>query len=123
MPEINRDLPKIVIDGANVAMTAGGGSLSATGLSSAINYWRQRGHQTFTFVPGYLADKVEHLRRVHSGSQRVFDNIELVDKLVKQKLVTKVPSDTNDDLFVIIYAMTHSPAFVVSNDRYRKEVS
>ena len=25
MPEINRDLPKIVIDGANVAMTAGGG--------------------------------------------------------------------------------------------------
>ena len=37
-------------------------------------------------------------------------------------LQVPVPSDTNDDLFIVFYAMTHMPAWVVSNDRYRKEI-
>ena len=138
----------LVLDGANVAWSEAKGEFCTDRISACIRYWESRGwerDQITAFVPNYLLDE-RRKRRLNDlraavrtpsspqsrnlvcphptclGLPTVADSAPRQAALEAREQLVRTPANSNDDLYVIHYAMKME-GLIVTNDLYRKEIS
>lgn len=114
----------IVIDGSNVAMGHGGGSVvkatsaglgmtkprkvfSTEGICTVVSYYEERGYKVLVFVPQYVVgyDSVGEAKRMEKANipvsgARLPDNVEALLDLKKRGILIATPSKDYDDLYI-----------------------
>ena len=104
----------IVIDGANVAWSAGRVAHPESprpvpaAIITALRFFLRRGHTAVAFVP----EGRQWLANAGSYAERVLSSY------VASGMVVFTPRDDNDDAYMISYAREHD-GWILSNDRYR----
>ncbi|KAA0163570.1 hypothetical protein FNF31_02732 [Cafeteria roenbergensis] len=114
----------VVVDGANVACSVGGGHHgSAEAVASAVAFFRRRGHNCFAFLPQTWAKPPsDGTRSGHASARMHTDEQDIALEMVADGRAVAVPSGADDDRFAIAYARSRG-GFVVSNDQFRDHIA
>eukprot|EP00403_Amphidinium_massartii_P022788 CAMPEP_0178387102 /NCGR_PEP_ID=MMETSP0689_2-20121128/8902_1 /TAXON_ID=160604 /ORGANISM="Amphidinium massartii, Strain CS-259" /LENGTH=502 /DNA_ID=CAMNT_0020007459 /DNA_START=9 /DNA_END=1518 /DNA_ORIENTATION=- len=115
--------PLIVIDGQNVAFSfisplpeaCARGKLRALGIKIVVDFFKKRGFPVVAVLPAPL---------LQPGSQKwlgkTIDRADygVLEELARDGHIVAVPSQDNDDTYMISLALKHK-GYVVTNDRFR----
>ena len=109
--------PTVVLDGMNVGCALGGNGtrFRSRGIEIALEYYRARGVYAIALVP-------ENKVNEKYGTNGLADDPKLLIRLFESNRVAFAPMGSHDDNYLLTYSMNIN-ADLVSNDRYRKELS
>ena len=111
----NEKAPLFVIDGQNVAMEYAGNILPASGLGIylVVKHFQNLGYRVQGYVPGFYLDERLDNPPTH---------MDLLKELNHEGLLrTTPPADKDDDKYIIYYAQK-AGGYVVSKDRFNKQL-
>jgi len=111
----NEKAPLFVIDGQNVAMEYAGNILPASGLGIylIVKHFQNLGYRVQAYVPGFYLDERLDNPPTH---------MDLLKELNHEGLLrTTPPADRDDDKYIIYYAQK-AGGYVVSKDRFNKQL-
>jgi hypothetical protein len=118
---VERKVPLVVLDSANIGWCFGEGAFSARGLQLAVEYFQRQKVEIKAFLPAYyVQQKPSDGSRQNSVMET--DEISYLQTLIRQKILALVPSGESDDAYIIQYARECS-GFIITNDMFRDHMN
>jgi hypothetical protein len=114
---IERNIPLVVLDSANIGWNYGKTRFSVYGLQLALAYFAQYSHrlEVKAFIPSSYVQK-------KSNSLMETDDLTILQTLIHKRSLTIVPSGDSDDAYIINYARQHC-GFIISNDFFHDHIT
>lgn len=124
---IDRKIPLVVLDCANIGWNYGNDAFSAYGLQLVISYFKQYHVEIKAFIPSSYVQKRLLYNNGSSQPQRTnalmqTDDIDILQGLIHKKIITLVPPGDSDDAYIINYARNYS-GFIISNDYFNDHLN
>jgi hypothetical protein len=117
----DRRIPLIVLDSANIGWNYGDTAFNALGVQSAVEYFQQFNVEIKAFIPAsYVQKKPTDGSKINALMET--DELTILKSLVRQKILTMVPSGDSDDAYIINYARTYS-GFIITNDFFQDHLN
>jgi hypothetical protein len=91
-------------------------------LKSAIYYFKDLGIEVVAFLPSSHVRLRQSSQRKKENAMMQTDDWEVLNKMVLERLVTLVPADADDDLYILHYARKRC-CYVISNDFYNDHIA
>jgi hypothetical protein len=92
----------VVLDCANIGWAYGKSSFSAQGLLTALRFFESIKVKTVNFLPAkYVIARPRDGSRANAMMET--DDLEKLEGLVARRVLTLVPSGSDDDLFILSY--------------------
>eukprot|EP01040_Poterioochromonas_malhamensis_P020044 gene20044-23844_t len=124
---VDRKVPLVVLDCANIGWNYGNDAFSAYGLQLVISYFKQYHVEIKAFIPSSYVQKRLLYNNSSSQPQRTnalmqTDDIDILQGLIHKKIITLVPPGDSDDAYIINYARNYS-GFIISNDYFNDHLN
>eukprot|EP01040_Poterioochromonas_malhamensis_P011128 gene11128-12127_t len=121
---VDRKVPLVVLDCANIGWNYGNDAFSAYGLQLVISYFKQYHVEIKAFIPSMYVQKKLIYNNGTSNTNALMqtDDIDILQGLVFKKMITLVPPGDSDDAYIINYARNYS-GFIISNDYFNDHLN